>query len=214
MPSNSIAGEIHARLLLTRRASILAKSFAALLPPHARVLDVGCGDGIIDHLIQQIRPDVNIDGIDVLVRPNPKIQVKSFNGSVIPYPDASFDAAMFIDVLHHTGDPFVLLKEGARVARTILIKDHLREGFLSETTLRFMDWFGNAHHGVALPYNYWSRTQWEAAFSALDVAPSWVNTSLGLYPSPASWLFERKFHFIAKIDHIERANQTSPSSQQ
>lgn len=210
MPSVGITGKIHTHLLLSRRASILAKHLAPLLPSRARVLDVGCGDGIIDHLIQQMRPDVTIEGIDVLVRPNPKIPVKSFDGSIIPFPDAGFDAAMFIDVLHHTEDPFVLLKEGARVAKRILIKDHLREGFLSAATLRFMDWFGNAHHGVALPYNYWSLDQWNAAFSALDATLSQMISSLGLYPAPASWVFERNLHFIAKLDRLDSRSQHGP----
>lgn len=213
MPSTSIAGKIHSRLVVTRRAAILARHLEALIPVDARVLDVGCGDGFIDHLIQQSRPDITIEGIDVLVRPNPSLRVKAFNGSIIPYPDTSFDVAMFIDVLHHTTDPLLLLKEAGRVARTIIIKDHLREGFLSNATLRFMDWFGNAHHGVALPYNYWSRNQWHAAFGALRLTASEMNSSLGLYPPPASWLFERKLHFLAKLDCLDRANRSHPIPQ-
>jgi len=211
MPSISVAGEIHTHLVLNRRAAILAKHLANLLPSHARVLDVGCGDGIIDHLIKQTRPDITMEGIEVFVRPHPRIPVKSFDGSVIPYPDASFDTAMFVDVLHHTENPLQLLKEGSRVAKTILIKDHLLEGLLSAATLRFMDWFGNAHHGVVLPYNYWSHDQWKTAFGALGLTVLEVNDSLGLYPAPASWLFERKLHFLAKLDRLDRANQTSPS---
>jgi SAM-dependent methyltransferase len=200
MPPTSIAGVIHNHLVLTRRATILARHLAALIPARSRVLDVGCGDGIIDYLIQQARPDVTIEGIDVLVRPNPRIPVKLFDGCGIPYPEASFDAVMFVDVLHHTADPLLLLKEAARVARTIVIKDHLRDGFLSAATLRFMDWFGNAHHGVALPYNYWSSAQWNVAFAALGVRPSQRITSLRLYPAPASWFFERNLHFVARLE--------------
>jgi len=74
-----------------------------------------------------------------------------------------------------------------------------------------MDWFGNAHHGVVLPYNYWSHDQWKTAFGALGLTVLEVNDSLGLYPAPASWLFERKLHFLAKLDRLDRANQTSPS---
>ena len=210
MPSTTLAGKLHNGLVLARRATVLAKHLAARIPPNARVLDVGCGDGIIASRIQQTRSDVSIEGIDVLVRPNPRIPVKYFDGSTIPYPDASFDAAMFVDVLHHAADPFLLLREAVRVARTILIKDHLREGFMSNVTLRFMDWFGNAHHGVALPYNYWSRDQWNAAVGALRVTLCEMNSSLGLYPAPASWLFERKLHFLAKLDHLDDPRRPRP----
>jgi len=203
MPTSSLTGKLHDRLVLNRRATILAKHLTTLLPPGANVLDIGCGDGVIDHLTQQMRPDVRIEGIDVLVRPRRRIPVKLFDGSTIPHCDASFDVAMFIDVLHHTVNPLLLLREAARVAGVIIIKDHLREGFLAKATLRVMDWFGNAHHEVALTYNYWSDAEWRGAFCLLGVVPSKRINSLGLYPIPASWLFERNLHFMVKLD---RAN--------
>jgi SAM-dependent methyltransferase len=202
MSSTTLAGKLHDGLVLTRRATVLSKHLATRISPNARVLDIGCGDGIIDSLIQQSRPDVHIEGIDVLLRPHPRIPVKFFDGSTIPYPNATFDTAMFVDVLHHTPDPLALLKEAARVATTIVIKDHLREGFLANATLRFMDWFGNAHHGVPLPYNYWSQDQWDAAFRALGAVSSRQITSLGLYTAPASWFFERSLHFIASLERV------------
>ena len=200
MPREFLAGKLHDGLVLTRRANVLAKHVAAILPANARVLDVGCGDGMIDSLVQQRRRDVRIEGIDVLVRPSARIPVKPFDGTSLSYPDASFDVVMFVDVLHHTVDPLMLLKEATRVAQVVVIKDHLRDGFLANTRLRFMDWFGNKHYGVALPYNYWSGAQWEIAFRALAVDVTERMTFLGLYPAPASWLFERGLHFMARLE--------------
>jgi SAM-dependent methyltransferase len=192
-------GNLHAKVVFGRRVRILATHLASLIPKNSRILDVGCGDGTIDSLIVQQRPDVAIDGIDVLVRPRAHIPVKLFDGTTIPYPDGGFDAAMFIDVLHHTEDPLVLLREAARVAKIVLIKDHFRDGLLSNATLRFMDWAGNAHHGVVLPYNYWSKAQWERAFSQLNLRATSIKNSLGLYPVPASWIFDRGLHFVARL---------------
>ena len=138
-----------------------------------------------------------------------KYRSGQFDGITIPYPDASFDAVMFVDVLHHTVDPFILLREGKRVAKTVLIKDHFRDGMLSGPTLRFMDWVGNVHHGVALPYNYWSRLEWTAAFKASRLEVSEMKTSLGLYPQPASWMFERSLHFVARLERAEVAHPVS-----
>src|SRR5262249_21303406 len=138
----------------------------------------------------------------VLVRPTTHIPVKPFAGTNIPHPDASFDAVMFVDVLHHTDDPNVLLREAKRVGRTIVLKDHFRDGVLANETLRFMDWVGNAHHGVVLPYNYWPRATWDAAFRALAMKPVDLRVELGLYPFPASLIFERGLHFVTRLEPL------------
>ena len=194
-----VVGTLHQSLVFGRRVRVLSEQLASLIPPAARILDVGCGDGTLDLLIARQRPDVSIVGVDVLVRPNTQIPVRPFDGTHIPYPDASFDVVMFVDVLHHTADPLLLLREAKRVGKMILIKDHFREGLFAGTRLRFMDWVGNAHHGVALPYNYWPRNEWSSAFSQLGLNIIEMRTSLGLYPAPASWVFERGLHFVARL---------------
>src|SRR5262249_2609525 len=108
---------------------------------------------------------------------------------------------LFVDVLHHTDDPTILLREAARVARrAILIKDHTRDGLLAGPTLRFMDYVGNAHHGVALPYNYWPRRRWHDAFRALRLAVRAWKGALGPHPGPADWVLGRPLHFIARLE--------------
>jgi len=191
--------QIHEGYVFKRRVRVLGLQLAPLLPQGASVLDVGCGDGLIARLIMEQRPDVRIQGIDVLVRPQTHIPITAFDGGSIPHGDATFDAVLFVDVLHHTDDPLVLLREAVRVARQcIVIKDHHLNGFLAGPTLRFMDWVGNARHGVVLPYNYWPARRWAEAFAALGVLPE-VNTKIGLYPWPASWIFARRLHFVASL---------------
>lgn len=168
-----------------------------MLPQGAQVLDVGCGDGMIDVLIKERRKDVSIAGIDTLVRPGTHIPVQSFDGDHIPHADHSFDVVMFVDVLHHTEDPRILLKEAARVGRSVLIKDHFRDGLFADSTLRLMDWAGNARYGVALPYNYWPKSDWLKAFGELRLRVGEIREQLQLYPAPLSWFFERRLHFVA-----------------
>jgi SAM-dependent methyltransferase len=193
-------GAAHARLVFDRRTRALARHLAELLPP-GTVLDIGCGDGTIDTLIGGSRPDIAISGVDILVRPDAKIPVTPFDGAHLPFPDQSFDAALFVDVLHHTGDPSILLGEAVRVARTaIVIKDHTADSALSYPILRLMDWVGNAHHGVVLPYNYWSSAQWRRAFEDLGLrVGEWRTRSLGLYAAPFNLLFERRLHMICRL---------------
>jgi SAM-dependent methyltransferase len=192
-----LAGALHGKLVFGRRVRILAQHIAALLPPGSRVIDIGCGDGSLGRLVAQNVPRVSITGIDVLVRPACHIPVQPFDGLSIPYPDDSFDVAMLVDVLHHAREARTLLQQAARVAPIILIKDHTRDGFLAGPTLRFMDWVGNAPHGVALSYNYWTSGEWETALTELSLHTTRRETNLRIYPSPASWIFDRHLHFVA-----------------
>jgi SAM-dependent methyltransferase len=200
----SLLGRLHGGFVHTRRVTVLARHLARLLPPDAHVLDVGCGDGILAARLRELRPDIRIEGVDVLVRPHTAIPVRPFDGVRIPYGDRSIDVVLMVDVLHHTDDPTVLLRESARVARLeVLIKDHLREGFAARLTLRGMDWVGNARHGVRLPYTYLSRAEWDRAFDQSRLVVRRWESALHLYPRPASWVFDRSLHFIAALG-VER----------
>jgi SAM-dependent methyltransferase len=191
--------KVHGSYVARRRIQVLAEHLAGMLPPNVSVLDVGCGDGSLAKLVQDLRPDVRMRGIDVLVRPQTAVPVEPFDGTHIPAADGSYDVVMFVDVLHHTNDPLVLLREARRVARHgVLLKDHTRNGLLAGPTLRFMDGVGNARYGVALPYNYWRREQWLAAFRELGLNVEIWQPNLGLYPAWANWLFGRSLHFIAR----------------
>jgi SAM-dependent methyltransferase len=176
---------------------VLATHFAELIPPDRSVLDVGCGDAFIDALLLERRPDLRISGVDVLVRANAHIQVAAFDGRRLPFPDQSWDTVLLCDVLHHTASPIEMLREAVRVARDrVVIKDHIVEGVFARSTLRFMDFVGNAPHGVALPYNYLTLSQWEDAFRQTGLAPREVRRDLGLYPKWADLVFGRMLHFI------------------
>jgi len=196
----SVVGRVHGGYVHRRRVRVLAAHVAKLVPPDSEILDVGCGDGLVSSCVAQARPDVRVSGIDVLVRPETHIPVSAFDGLAIPRPDRGADVVLFVDVLHHTLDPAGLLGEAARVARrAIVIKDHLLTGVLAGPTLRFMDWIGNARHGVGLPYNYWPPARWQAAFDELGLAVEAWTSDLGLYPWPADYVFGRSLHFIARL---------------
>ena len=192
---------VHENLVAGRRARLLCSHLADLIHRDSRVLDVGCGDGLIAQLLMQMRSDLSFQGIDVLIRPGTRIPVEAFDGQRIPLENDSFDAVMLIDVLHHAEDPLKLLEEALRVSRNVvLIKDHILEGFLAGPTLRFMDRVGNLRHNVSLRYDYWPRERWVQVFESLGVQVTAWNQCLGLYPWPAKWVFERSLHFLARLE--------------
>ena len=197
----SLLDRLHGGYVHTRRVHVLRRCLSELIPEQATVLDVGCGDGLLASLIVDDRPDLQFAGIDVLLRKETRIPIAPFDGRHIPFPDKSWDFVMFVDVLHHTDDPIVLLREAARVARTgLVIKDHTLDGFLAGPTLKFMDTVSNQRFGVALPYNYWRHEQWLEAFNILGLSVEVWNKDLRLYPGPAEWIFGRSLHFVGRLD--------------
>jgi ubiquinone/menaquinone biosynthesis C-methylase UbiE len=197
----SLLGDLHQRIVLPRRALRLAELLAAMIPANSRVLDVGSGDGNVAGLLMERRSDLSIEGVDSLVRRQTHISVRHFDGKSLPYVDSSFDVVMLIDVLHHTTDPIVLMREAVRVSRKdVLIKDHLRQGMLAAERLRFMDYVGNARFGVALPFNYWTPEQWDTAAHLLGLRKVAEQMDLKLYPRPLNYVFGAGLHFIAKYE--------------
>jgi SAM-dependent methyltransferase len=196
----AVLNSVHGKLVLGRRVQVLAEVLTKAIRESGKILDVGTGDGSIAARIMQSRGNIDIQGIDVLVRPNTLIPVTPFDGDHLPFANGSFDCVMFVDVLHHTTDPGGLVREAARVAKShVVIKDHLLQGALAGPTLRFMDWVGNRGHDVALPYNYLPRRTWDEIFKAADLDIDAWNENLGLYPAPVAWLFERSLHFVTRL---------------
>ncbi|WP_341367838.1 class I SAM-dependent methyltransferase [Yoonia sp. BS5-3] len=193
-------GQAHEKLVFNRRVRVLVEEIGAMLPAGAQMLDVGTGDGQIAKMIGERQDGTVVQGIDIMERETIHIPVTLFDGKTIPMEDNSVDIVTFVDVLHHTDDPQILISEASRVARkAVIIKDHLSENKLDHLTLRLMDWVGNAPHGVVLPYNYSPRRDWETWFANADLTIDKFQTKVPLYPAPLRWVFGRKLHFIARL---------------
>lgn len=183
-----------------RRIWVLSRALANAIPGRGTVLDIGCGDGQLALALMKLRPDLRIEGVDVVARPKTLIPVAHYDGVKLPFADKSFDYVTIVDVLHHTDDPTVVLSEASRVAREgVVIKDHLRDGWLAQVTLSFMDWCGNIGDGVPLPYNFLSRSEWQGAFFKSKLQSVSTTEKLGIYLPPGRWLFDRNLHFVSLL---------------
>jgi SAM-dependent methyltransferase len=192
---------LHRQFLIPRRSRVLAEHIASLLPRDASVLDVGTGDGRIAALVAGRRPDLKICGIEVQLREGASIPVEPFDGRTIPFADDEFDVVSFIDVLHHADDPLRLLREGRRVARrSMLIKDHTRDGFFARPTLQLMDWVANRRFGMAVPADYWTEARWRHAFEELGLRPAAWKRDLAIYPWPTTIFCDRSLHCLVRLE--------------
>ena len=94
---------------------------AALVPAHCRcVLEVGCGEGNLGRLLRR-RGHV-VTGLELV--PEAAARARNHLDRVVtadveldglPFPDASFDAVIFADVLEHLVDPWRVLRRAAQL---------------------------------------------------------------------------------------------------
>jgi SAM-dependent methyltransferase len=99
------------------------------LPPGVRVLDAGCGEGV---LVEEYGSRLAIEGVDENYS---SARVRSASILALPYPDASFDRAMCLDVLEHLtfedqpralGELFRILKPGGELLVSVPNLAHLQ----------------------------------------------------------------------------------------
>jgi ubiquinone/menaquinone biosynthesis C-methylase UbiE len=194
--------QLHHRFVFRRRVKVLSAALLSFVNTDIKtILDIGSGDGTISKLMQDNNRDLKISGIDIMARQNSLIPVRLYDGKHIPYDDDSFDASMFIDVLHHVTNMKELLTEAKRVSRKyILIKDHLYKTSFDFKVLKFMDKVGNKPHGVALEYNYLKQKEWETIFKDMGLKIISKKTRILLYPFPFNLLFGRKLHLVCMLE--------------
>jgi SAM-dependent methyltransferase len=192
---------LHALFVGQRRARVLAERLSQLLPSRASVLDLGCGDGRVAQRLCQLRPDLDLRGMDVQQRPAAAISVARFDGRNIPLGAGALDFVLLCDVLHHTRDLAGLLAEARRVARRgVVVKDHVAESRFDHALLALMDAAGNPA-SVAQPHHYLSEAEWRLLWERVGLRQTGpLLRTLGLYPQPFDHVFGRGLHFVTRLE--------------
>jgi SAM-dependent methyltransferase len=91
------------------------------LPPHARLLDLGAGTGVLSHFAHQCRSDLQLaaaDPAEGMLRYAPS-HAKRVNAVAesLPFGDTHFDAVAIGESLHHFDAPGTALDEVTRVLK-------------------------------------------------------------------------------------------------
>ena len=199
----------HARVHVPRVARV-ARALAAQIGSAGSLLDIGCGDGTVARTITEQVGASRVAGVDIKVRAEVAIEVTAYDGVHLPFPDASFDAVVISDVLHHCEDPSAVLREALRVAREVVaIKDHFRFGKLSELILLWMDRVGNAGPGVQVRGTYFSAGEWAELVEGAGGRFSGVTWPLQIHDYPFRLVTRDELQFAARVTHARPRRQGS-----
>jgi SAM-dependent methyltransferase len=153
----------------------LTEYVARLLPESGplSLIDVGAGDGYLGSLLRAHRPHTRVIGVETAIRAGPRghIPMVRFDGRRLPFADATFDAALLSNVLHHADDQPALLGEVCRVTRDrVIIKDHLARSALDRWRLAVLDVLGNWRFGAGTRGHYLGDRGWSEMFARVPGA--------------------------------------------
>ena len=133
-----------------------------------KILDLGCGSGILGEKIRE-RLKKEVIGIDIVDKRVCNIPFKIYDGKKIPFPENFFGLVIISFVLHHTEDPISILQEAKRVGKRIIIFEDLPEGILGKLYC-FFHWISwNLFFGKSPKFNFHTKKEWEEIFKKLDL---------------------------------------------
>ena len=149
------------------RCKLIADAYAIWIKEGDKVLDIGCGNGIITNFLKQ-RFNIKITGCDIknyLVYQIPFIEIT--NGQ-LPFTKRVFNLALLNDVLHHISKEKQekLISEAIKIADRVLI-------FEAEPTImgKIADILLNKFHygDLRIPLTFRSTENWQELFKKLGL---------------------------------------------
>jgi ubiquinone/menaquinone biosynthesis C-methylase UbiE len=135
--------------------------------PHATLLDVGGGTGLMAHAMQNLLPVGKVTAVDVVDRyfEGLSVDTQVYDGTRLPFADGSFCAATINNVMHHipVESRYMVIREIRRVvAGPVYIKDHLPASKIDHAKLAILDFLGNIPFGGMVKADYLERSEWDA----------------------------------------------------
>ena len=133
-----------------------------------------------------------------------KLPINFYQINAIKSNKNKYDFATINDVLHHIGienEVFIknLLNNLIAKTKIIFIKDHFQQGFVSNQTIRLMDFLGNYFNDVPIPKLYYTKKTFKKLIKKTNGSISEIILEIKLYPAYLLFLSNPKFNFACLI---------------
>lgn len=157
------------------RAKLIYSAYKKWLKAGDKVLDIGCGNGIIAYFLHN-KLKIDITCCDVKNYLIYKFPFYKITGSKLPFKNKQFDLVFINDVLHHieSDKHLAVISEALRVGKVVLI-------FEAKPTFsgKMFDIILNKFHygGLDQPLSFRNIADWETIFKKLGVNYKYIELS-------------------------------------
>jgi alpha-1,6-mannosyltransferase len=157
--------------LLRRYADSEAEAIAPLLVGK-RLLDLGAGEGYVAAALRR-RTDLWACAVDIGPYQRVPVPYLIYDGTRLPFHDATFDTTLISLALHHCADPEAVLDEALRITitRLIILESVYRNRCERFCLERLDDWVNRYRHGGDMhPALAFKRVdEWQRIFAACSL---------------------------------------------
>jgi ubiquinone/menaquinone biosynthesis C-methylase UbiE len=150
------------------RANAIIDSFASVILPHSRIIDIGAGKGLLaQEMVQRFNARVTM--VDVASYNQTPLPLTVCDSRRLAFADSSFDYALLSFVLHHSRNPEMILREALRVAREVIVIENDVCGKLRGAVTRLIDSWPSIQYGTPPCYFTKTHDEWMRLFVSLGV---------------------------------------------
>lgn len=150
------------------RIDPILASFAPIIEPHSRIIDIGAGPGhLAREMMEQL--DARVTMIDVAQYNETDLPLIVCDSRALAFADNSFDYAVLSFVLHHCKEPERILREALRVSRQAIVIENDVRGRIRSIITRLVDSTQSPWYGSPPCYLTKTRDEWLAFFREFGV---------------------------------------------